>query len=493
MEQRLTTSSFFLNWQTLALFVGYFVFRALSFVLAPHPIVQGVLVFILVIAFAGLYFKDLILAWQALLAEIFLGGAGHFLELGGLSLRTVLIGTFLLLWVLHHASNSKLSSHLHMDKRVGVPLLIFACYLLFALFNGFHSGHEVIPMIRDLTPFAFFLLIFPFHQLFHNPEAQSFFVRLFIVYLLATALFLTVLYFLYSYGVLEIHEPFYNWFRDINAGKITDMGNGFFRIVEPSHLLIVPIILFISSLLLKNEKHNIMWRVLIFAALVILSINLSRIYILALGVGWFVLLYKHSIQRWIGLGIITLLMFLGIFTGLSLTSAGNTLGWELFGVRLASVAYPSIETSSLTRMTLLPPIIEKIEKAPIQGHGLGATVTFIDPRTNAEVTTHQFDWGYLEIIAELGSLGLILFLVIFFETIAMLIRHVQQLDNFHDFHVGLLAGVIALLVINITSPALFHVFGILFLVFLMIVGIQHHSTVDDIITALYRVFNRKKG
>lgn len=493
MNERLTTSSYFLSTQTLLLFVAYFVIRFLSFLLTPHPIVQGLIVFTLILAFATLYFKDPILAWQMLLAELFLGGAGHFFELATLSLRTVLVGTFVILWTLHHISNSKLTNHVRIDKRIAIPLGIFSLYLVFSVFNALANGHSVVAILQDLTPYFFFLLLFPLQQLFHNQRAQAFLIRLFIVYILATAIFMLTLFLLYSHQILEIHEPFYKWFRDMNGGKITDMQIGFFRIVEQSHLLIVPSILFISSLLMKNEKHNKMWRVLLFAACLILAVNLSRIYIIALAAGWLVLLYKHSIYKWFSVGVFTLTLFITVFSGLAfLGSGGQTLGWELFGVRLASVAQPLIETSSATRMTLLNPILEKIEKNPLFGQGPGATVTFIEPVNYTEVTTRQFDWGYLEMITEYGVVGTILFLVITLQLVRLLIVKIEELTNYHDFHVGLLAALISMMVINITSPALFHVFGILFLIFILVIAIQHHSMFDGIVTTLYRIFNRVK-
>lgn len=494
MRERLTEQSLFLSWQTGALFVLYFGIRLVSYLLAPHPVVQGILVFCIVLAFAVLYFRDPVLAWQTLLIELFLGGSGHYLELADLSLRTVLMITFVVLWGLHMLSNTALSHALHIDKRIALPLGLFAVYAVFAGINGINNGHGITPVLRDLTPFGFFVLLFPFQQLFHNHQARALVIRLFIVYLLGTAIFLTVLLFLYSQGILEIHEPFYKWFRDVNVGKITDMKNGFFRIVEPSHLLIVPVILFVSSLLMKPEKHHPMWRVLLVAALIILSINLSRMYLLALGVGWLVLLYKHHIHRWFTRGIITLVLLLTIFTGLSLVASnGATLGWELLGIRLVSVTNPAIETSSATRLALLPSIANQISSAPLFGVGPGATVSYIDPVSYTTKTTNQFDWGYFEMIAEFGAIGTFLYLWLIGTTIYLFVRHIQQLRNYHDFHVGLLAGLISILAINLTVPALFHVLGVIYLIFLIGIAVQHQNTFDEIVTTLYRIFNRKKN
>ena len=42
-------------------------------------------------------------------------------------------------------------------------------------------------------------------------------------------------------------------------------------------------------------------------------------------------------------------------------SRGQSLGWELLGLRLGSIASPSIEESSLSRIMLLPKIWEKTD------------------------------------------------------------------------------------------------------------------------------------
>src|SRR3989338_11661268 len=140
--------------------------------------------------------------------------------------------------------------------------------------------------------------------------------------------------------------------------------------------------------------------------LIILSINLTRIYKLALAFGYLFLFSKQHWKRWFVYGVVSCLLFVVSFTSIHLVaSRGQSLGWELFGLRLQSIVQPSIEESAFSRKLLLPKIVDKIKQQPILGTGLGDTVTVYSPVFKKEVTTPHFDWGYLEILTELGIIG----------------------------------------------------------------------------------------
>ena len=110
--------------------------------------------------------------------------------------------------------------------------------------------------------------------------------------------------------------------------------------------------------------------------------------------------------------------------------------------------------------------------------------------TYETITTPHFDWGYLEMWAELGVIGALALLGLYIFTATLLIKKIKTAPDWHDFDVGLLAGIVALLVMNITLPALFHVFGILFLVFVLTVAVKQMSIFEQITIVLYRVFNK---
>jgi O-antigen ligase len=70
-----------------------------------------------------------------------------------------------------------------------------------------------------------------------------------------------------------------------------------------------------------------------------------------------------------------------------------------------------------------------------------------------EITTPHFDWGYLEIWTELGIVGLLIWLIFLLYILKITVHK-------SDFA---FSGIVALMIINITSPAVFHLLGILIL------------------------------
>lgn len=490
-ENRLTKQSIFFSPQTLWLLLLFFAVRVGSFFLNGHLIIQGILVFTLLMLLGILFFKNPTSAWCLVLTEIFLGGSGHYLEFLGLSIRTLFIAFFIFLWLAQLLSQGNLKQTLNIHNTTNILLLILALFLTWSFFNGLHNNHTFAGAFADLIPFSFLLLLFPSYYFFTDEKIQDYLVRLIAVFLMGTSIFSLTTFLAFSTGLLKIHDVFYQWYRDVDLGKITDLGLGFFRIVEPMHLVIVPIILLIASLLMRNEKHNNMWRVMLSLATLTLVLNLSRGYFLALLVGLVILKFKHSWKSWLKVSSVTIAIIVVLFSGISLlASGGKTFGWEQFGVRLKSLTTPQIEISTDTRMMILPAILDVIKTNPFLGIGLGSTVTFMNIRNYDMITTSQYDWGYLEMWAEMGIFGALSLLIVYLYAIYKIVTKIKNIPDWHDFDVGLLAGLVAFLIMNITIPALFHVFGILFLMFTILIGIKHTSIFDRTTTVLYRVFNR---
>jgi len=480
--------------QTIYLFVLFFAIRLLSFLFAGHAIAQAFVVFSLLLVLGVVYFKNPGNAWFIILGEVLLGGAGHFFEFFGLSLRTILISTFLVLWVTFTFSNSQYRSHLKVPNKlfwVFIPLFLI---VHMAAFIGLLNGHDLRAVIADLIPYTFLFLLLPTYRLFGTQRMQDFLVRALIVFIIGSALYALFTFVMFRFGIFELQDPFYKWYRDVSMGKITMVTDHFFRIVLPEHLLIPPAVLVIMSLLMRDEKHHYMWRFLIMCCMFILALNLSRAYMLGVFVGTFVLLYRHKMVRWLKVSAWSAVVFLALFSGTYfISSLGSSFGLPLLGLRIGSFVEPSIEESTLTRMQLLDPIFQKISEHPFLGNGLGASISFINPTTFQPVTTTQFDWGYLELLAEIGPIGL-LYIVI---TVCLVIwegfKKISHTRDHHDLKVGLMAGLIALMIINITSPALFHVFGIFYIVFVTAFFSKPLEIFDSVTTVLYRIFNRKSS
>lgn len=492
-EQFLSKKSIFWNPQTLIFIVSYFLIRILSFVLTGHIILQSFIVFCIILIFATLYYKNQELAWVLLIGEFLIGGAGHFLEFFGLSLRTMLFTTFVCLWFTQTAFNNKLEL-IGFPKKLITILSILLIFIIISSSKGIINGHGAKTVIQDLIPFTFFILIFPGYHLLKNRKNQEFLVRALIAFLISSTIFALFTFVIFASGVEYLQSPYYKWFRDVAMGKITNMGFGFWRIVLPEHLLFVPLTLLTSSLLMRNERHHKLWWVMLTCAILILILNFSRIYILALIIGLIILKYKHNIKKWFSVSASVLIIFILLFVSISfLASGGKSNGLELLGLRAGSLYQPEIEESSLTRMMLLEPISKLILKNPLSGAGLGATITFIEPSSWEEITTRHFDWGYLELLAELGLLGALSFMSLIFYILFSLIKKIRLSPDYHDFYVGSLAGVISLMLMNFTSPVLFHTVGVMYLIAMIILSTKTHTILGNIVSVLYQTFHKLRN
>ncbi|MFA5127564.1 MAG: O-antigen ligase family protein [Patescibacteria group bacterium] len=436
---------------------GYFAVRVFTYFFTPvTPLVAGsivniiVAVAVLALAMYWLIKKDW-RGWLIVAGEIIFCGSGNMLSVGSVSLRTLLliasVGIYFIMSLREGRRPTKQS------------LLIFALIIWAGIsaFVGYHNHHVLSLIISDFIPYLFLLYYFPLRDLLHDEKFKREVFNMIAGALIGCGLITVFTSLMYGFGIFVLQDNYYHWFRDVCGGKITDTGANFFRVILNEQLLLVPVALyFITRVKQKIEFVNDM---ALPAAAAILSVNLTRIYYLALLVGLCFAFTKTLWRRWLINSAVILLSVFGWFTFLHVLVGGlANPGWEYFGLRATSIVAPHIEESSLSRMLLLPKILEKISSAPIFGTGLGDTVTVWSPVYNELITTPHFDWGYLEILAEMGATGLI----IWFALIMTAFYHIKSPNG----HV-ICAPLVALLVINITSPALFHVFGFIFLAIIL--------------------------
>lgn len=208
---------------------------------------------------------------------------------------------------------------------------------------------------------------------------------------------------------------------------------------------------------------------LLVASIVIVTINFSRMYLLATAASLLVLCVANKPRIWLKESLITIALLILTFMSLHLiASKGTSFGTALFGNRATSLVQPDTEESSATRMSLLRPIKEKIREYPILGSGLGATI----PLPGTDKKTTQFDWGYLELWAELGLIGLGTWVICAMYFIYYLVRR-------HSY-TGYAAALTSLTIMNITIPVFFHLFGIIILVLIAAVSFLRHSAASEV-------------
>jgi O-antigen ligase len=441
---------------TIVLIGLYAFIRLLSFATLSVGWIQTVIAALAVLFMAYFGVRKPLLAWYILIAEFFLGGNGHFFELFGIAVRTWFFVIFFSCWLIRKFKAKKLIDALQLPKILKYTILSLGFSVLIGIIVGISNEHDLHAIISDAIPYFFLLLLFPAKEFIQQTSKKDI-SYIIISYLTGTALFALFTETLFSSGLSILQSPYYHWFRDVVGGKITDVGEHFFRVTSPEYLLLPIILIFINSLLIqKKEKTKTLWLLFILAAIPML-LSVSRTFILAYLIGLLFLFQKNNWKQWFKISLISIISLLILFSSIHfIVSRGKSFGFELFSSRFGGIVNPDSEVSSASRKTLLAPIFEKIKAHPIVGSGLAETLTFIEPKTNNLITTTQFDWGYLEIWTELGLLGL-------FSTLSLIFYLLLKLFKQNK---GLLACTVSLAFMQITTPAIFHVFGVVTLLWL---------------------------
>ncbi|KKR34605.1 MAG: hypothetical protein UT67_C0011G0002 [Candidatus Magasanikbacteria bacterium GW2011_GWA2_40_10] len=448
----------------------YFVIRLFSYFYSPgtplygaNPINWIVSATILLAAVYFLLKKDP-RGWLIIAAELILGGAGGFLEIKSISLRTILLVFSIIIFICQTLKNKRYDTIFANKTLLLIFVALFTAVGISAI-HGYYAGHNPNLILADTIPYFFFLYYFPLKQLLDSEKFREISFSMLVAAIIGNFIFIYLTLAGFSSGHFILQDSYYHWFRDVASGKITDYGTGFFRILLNEQLLLVPLFLWlISTQINKQDSKNFIFKISGAALLAVLTINITRIYLVALAAGILFLFSLKNWKRWLAYSAGAFIFFIFAFSLTHLAATkGKSLGWEYLGLRLQSIALPQTEDSSLSRLLLLPNILGKIKAHPLLGNGLGDTVTVYSPVFKANITTPHFDWGYLEIIDELGLIGLIAWILV----IGYLIPARPAGGLKVKQNRGLLASVVALLVINITSPALFHVLGIVLIIYVL--------------------------
>ncbi len=487
--------SIFFNFKTIIYCLVFFTLRTVSFLLNEHIILNSTVTFMILLCFGVLYFYKKEMAFIVLIGELLLGGSGQLLEFFGLSIRTLLLISFILMFgaqsIIEHTLRNELYNKLRKYSTLIIPVLIFSLFIILSILIGSSNGHSPLNIYHDLVPLLYLLLIFPGITMLQSRESRDELLRLLTVYIFASMIFSIFNLFIFSTHTVLLHDSYYNWFRDVLNGKITNMGTGFFRIVLPEHLLIVPFMLIIGSLLMRDERHHILWWMAVLCGSIILTINFSRTYLLAYIVSFFFLSYRHQVHKWVSVTLRTLLIGCTVFILIqSIASGGSTIGIDVLFGKLSGIINPETEISTYTRSALLSPILNTISNNPLLGIGIGSSIIFINPTTHLLTQTTEYDWGLLEIIAEFGFLGLVSLMLIIVMTIIELIHKIRSVSSHPDIYIGMIGALISLIIMSITSPAIFHLYGIVFLSFTIIFTLKSLSIHDYINHTLYRLFRK---
>lgn len=444
--------------------VAFFGLRIFSYFFGPETplqtqnIINTVASAIILTTTTYLLIQKNIWGWYIIILEIILGGAGGFLSIGSIALRTCLLFVSIAIFDIQKIVARQYLKKLRENFPITIILSALYAVVGISALRGYYLGHDPGLIFAEALPYLFFLYYYPLRELIIKKNFINVVLNALVAAIVGNAIFILFTIITYSSGLFIIGDSYYHWYRDVALGKITEVAMGFYRLVLNEQLLITPIILFFLYRLMNKKGEKWLSILCTFSLLFTLGLNLTRIYMVALFVGTLFLFNRDNWKKWLmySFGAATIFILLFVSTHL-ITTRGQSLGLEIFGLRLQSIIQPHIEDSSLSRMLLLPKIWENVKKQPIIGNGLADSISVYSPVFKKEISTTNFDWGYLEMWDELGIIGLMVWLGLL---IFIFFKPQGSRDEYKKICISM---IVSFLIINITSPALFHVMGVIFL------------------------------
>ena len=478
-----------INFKKIALIMaGFLIIEAVSFLVWPHPILNGAMLSLLSLAVIIISAYRLEYGFLALLSELFIGSMGHLffinLPAGQLPLRIALWGAFMAVFALKFLNQlirkGKTGVYLKNLKNFGGKkyFIILAIFVLIALINGWARGHSGSNIFADFNSWLFFLLIIPAAVIYGDGEDIK--IKRLKTIFFAGALWMSlktlILLFIFTHDS-AIEAEIYTWLRKTLSGEMTPTKADWPRIFIQGQIYAG--LAFFASFWVSqaNFKLKNIFKRANFLTLLISGIFLSSLIISFSRSFWaglaaailfsLILIWRfYSFKKMLAAGVWLLsslaLSFLLIYAVAAwpyIHKAGS------FGTSFLDRVSNSSEAAVASRWSLLPVLMKEIKKEPFLGQGYGATVTYksLDPRIlqsnpTGIYTTYAFEWGYLDLWLKLGLIGLAAYLLLLYQLIRGGIA--SGFKTKQTLFFSLAAGLIFLAVTNIFTPYLNHPLGI---------------------------------
>jgi hypothetical protein len=501
------------------LILAIFAIELLSLLSFKVALLSGIFFVIVVIVVLMFTLYKLEYGLLIALAELMIGSQGYlfYLDLPGfrVSMRLAIFLIVFFVWLFKY---SRLHDSFNLLKRdrLAQTFLAFLAFIALGVINGLFHGNGFKNVFFDVNGYLYFGLFFVYLEVFKSKRQVDNFLKIFFAALTYVSLKIFFTLYLFSHSIPYLTDYFYHWIRDTRVGEITYAGANFFRIFFQSQIWGLIGVFVVVCLIIGNFAGNkpevtggdgghggnrsFAWLRMTGKRLRLLMERLG------LGQGTFgmtkylfgllvfietSILISFSRSFWLGgvVGMLALFVYLIFIARLNLKKFAQAVGL-IFGsaalslVLLFSIANfplpkPSAEFSAQllggrlfsfygeagasSRWNQLPVLIEKIKESPLIGSGFGTTATYKsnDPRIKTEAnpegwyTTYTFEWGYLDTVTEIGSIGLLVYLVLIGQ---IMYSGWPRRKNF--LVAGLLIGIIALLATNMFSPYLNHPLGI---------------------------------
>lgn len=390
-----------------------------------------------------------------LFGELFVGSRGHLLEYRFLSLRLVVFTAVFLAWGIGVIRERKFS------RVPGIYWLLLVIIGLGAI-HGYLRGNGLVNVFQDMNGYLYLAILPAVLAAVKTRQTLDNFFEILKAAIIVIAAKTLILFLWFSFGWQGV-ATLYHWIIDQDIGEITGQVGTASRIFMQSQFWALMGVFIMG---LKGERGVRGW-LIIAAALFSVIMSLSRSFWLggiagALFAAVMLLFYFHAGIGRVGKLAAIIILIIAAETG-ALFAFSKTVGSsQAVGSRAQS---PIKEAAGGARLLLLPELLAEIKQSPLIGKGFGEEVTYasyLPDRVTAQnpegkITSYAFEWGYLDTVLKIGFLGLLVYL--FF--IAHIFR--QGWSNFQTL--GILSGLVALVILNITTPYLNHPLGIGYLIF----------------------------
>ncbi|MEK7496515.1 MAG: O-antigen ligase family protein [Patescibacteria group bacterium] len=456
-----------------------FLTEILSYLGWRSPLLGSIAAILLTIVWLIIAARNLSMAMVWLTLELILGGFGYWLsfEVGNLvlSMRMLLFGAGVSLLIYKLVVNKQLEFFKYKIKWwYGACGLVFILSVVVGSFNGNESANIILDGQRYL-----YWLLLPLWFEINLSDFKKYATVIFPVGLIW--LFLKTSAGLYIFGHFNFEQVkwFYTFWRDIRFAEITHISDGMFRIFSQSHIYagIFGLGLWVYNLFSAsalNWRAQFSWYLISALGIFTAVMSFSRSFWLAIAVSLLLINIVLLFKKYLSFNIVIKqcgIMLLIVLAGFGYMLTTTRLNWPIESLS-------STETSSLSsrltsgdaatnsRMQLWGPLTKAISGNILIGQGFGATVTYFtsDPRRVAqtaggsgEYTTYAFEWGYLELWLKFGLVGLVVYLGFIIRSLLPIWHEAKK---GRAVLIGLSAGILVLLITNITTPYLNHALGI---------------------------------
>jgi hypothetical protein len=459
------------------LYLGFAIvlLEVLSFFSWRFPVL-GVVCWVLICAgtFAIALVKPVYGAGIALV-ELILGGKGYLwsLPIGNYDI-SIRLGIFLALILASIFISINAKNFWGLQYRFRWAWLGMIAIVGWATICGLLSGHGFGAVFNDMNAFLFIGLV-PFFGLLKSREDIYLLLKISTVGLLVLALKTGITQALFTHYPSTELVLLYKWIRDTGVGEITYIIGHLYRIFFQSHIWGIFGFFTFIGMAISKPKQWLRWTLVAAVSIFVVIVSLSRSFWLGGGVALIlaliVILSRQVSRKYFfriaALGLSALIIgYIGFQWSLNFPYLWNHSGG---GSLVQARAEITTESAASSRRELLPVMNSVILKKPILGSGFGTALTYRtkDPRVNSSgsstgslYTTTAFELGYHAFALQFGlplTLVFIGILFYFFWTGWKLLA-IQQVDK--GIIGGLLASLVALYVVNLTTPYLNHPLGI---------------------------------